>query len=280
MTSKIRIMTDISILELKNITHAIREKFGYDFSNYASSSFKRRLLRILDMHKINVETLIEKVNNNSFTKEDFLHEITVNVTEMFRDPSFWKATKTMLSGLSASRDKIKIWHAGCSSGEEVFSMLIVLKELGILDKVEIVASDIDKSILSKAKDAKISVKNMDVHKHNYERYAGNVNIEKYFTKQAGDVYQFDRTLLEKVSFREVDLVRAVPFSKFDFVLCRNVLIYFNNNLQNDVLKLISDCLFDGGMLAIGAKESISWCDVSSKFIPVNAEERIFKKNRS
>jgi chemotaxis protein methyltransferase CheR len=272
-------MTDISILELKNITHAIREKFGYDFSNYASSSFKRRLLRILDMNKINVETLIESVNNNSFTKEDFLHEITVNVTEMFRDPSFWKATRTLLTGL-ASRDKIKIWHAGCSSGEEVFSMLIVLKELGLLDKTEIVASDIDKSILSKAKGAKIPAKSMEVHKHNYERYSGNANIEKYFTKQPGDVYAFDKVLLDRVSFREVDLVKAIPFSKFDLVLCRNVLIYFNNNLQNDVLKLISDCLFDGGVLAIGAKESISWCDVSSKFISVNAEERIFKKNRS
>jgi chemotaxis protein methyltransferase CheR len=273
-------MTDISILELKNITHAIREKFGYDFSNYASSSFKRRLLRILDMNKINVETLIEKVNNNNFTKEDFLHEITVNVTEMFRDPSFWKSMKALLTSLATSREKIKIWHAGCSSGEEVFSMLIVLKELGLLDKTEIVATDIDKSILSRAKEAKIPVKSMDVHKHNYERYSGNTNIEKYFTKQAGDVYAFDKGMLEKVSFREVDLVRAIPFSKFDLVLCRNVLIYFNNNLQNDVLKLISDCLFDGGMLAIGAKESISWCEISNKFQTVNAEERIFKKNRS
>ncbi|MDB5273667.1 MAG: protein-glutamate O-methyltransferase CheR [Chitinophagaceae bacterium] len=272
-------MTDISILELKNITQAIREKFGYDFSNYASSSYKRRLLRILDMHKINVETLIEKVNNNNFTKEDFLHEITVNVTEMFRDPSFWKSTRSLLTTMAASRDKIKIWHAGCSSGEEVFSMLIVLKELGLLHRTEIVASDIDKSILVKAKEAKIPVKSMEIHKHNYERYCGSTDIEKYFTKQ-GDLYAFDKTLLEKISFREVDLVKAIPFSKFDFVLCRNVLIYFNNNLQNDVLKLISDCLFDGGMLAIGAKESISWCEVANKFVPLNVEERIFKKNRS
>ncbi|HSZ72333.1 MAG TPA: protein-glutamate O-methyltransferase CheR [Cytophagaceae bacterium] len=273
-------MTDISILELKNITQAIREKFGYDFSNYASSSFKRRLLRILDMNKITVETLVERVNNNSFTKEDFLHEITVNVTEMFRDPSFWKALKPLLTAISTSREKIKIWHAGCSSGEEVFSMLIVLKELGILDKVEIVATDIDKSILSRAKEAKITAKNMEVHKHNYERFSGHANIEKYFTQLPGDLYVFDKTMLEKVSFREIDLVKAIPFSKFDLVLCRNVLIYFNNNLQNDVLKLISDCLFEGGMLAIGAKESISWCEVSNKFNSLNAEERIFKKNRS
>jgi chemotaxis protein methyltransferase CheR len=271
-------MNDIGILELKNITNAIKEKFGYDFSNYASSSFKRRILRILEINRIDADILLDRIRNNNFTKEEFLHEITVNVTEMFRDPSFWKSIRVLLSGIAASRDKIKIWHAGCSSGEEVYSMLILLKELGILHKTEIVASDIDKSILAKAKEGRLTAKNMEIHLHNYERYAGSNGLEKYFSKNA-DTWIFDKSMLEKVSFREVDLVKAVAFSKFDLVLCRNVLIYFNNNLQNDVLKLISSCLFDGGMMAIGAKESISWCEIADSFVPLVPEERIFKKSK-
>jgi len=269
-------MTDIGILELKNITTAIREKFGYDFTNYASSSFKRRILRILEINRISAEALLERIRNGSFTKEEFLHEITVNVTEMFRDPSFWKSMRNILTNMGGTRDKIKIWHAGCSSGEEVYSMTILLRELNLLHKAEIVASDIDKNILARAKEAVVPAKNMDIHQHNYERFSGQNGLDKYFQK-SGETYLLDKTLIEKVSFREMDLVKAVPFSKFDIVLCRNVLIYFNNTLQNDVLKLFSECMFDGAILAIGAKESISWCDIANSLLPVVQEEKIFKK---
>lgn len=271
-------MIDIGVSDLKSITKVIKEKYGYDFSNYAMSSFKRRIMRILEINKISLDILTERIINNSYTREQFLHEITVNVTEMFRDPSFWKVSRNLLSEMFSKRDKIKIWHAGCSSGEEVYSMLIMLHEMGGVDKVEIVASDIDKSILSKAKEAKISSKNMEINIHNYQRFNGSAQLEKYF-KIENDFWYFDKTLLQKVSFREIDLVKAIQFSKFDFVLCRNVLIYFNQNLQNDVLKLLHGCIFEGGILLIGNKESISGCEISSKFSLLNSEEKIFKKNK-
>jgi len=269
---------DVGISDLKKVIQVIKEKYNYDFSNYALSSFKRRITRILELKNMTPDELANKISNNVFTKEEFLHEVTVNVTEMFRDPAFWRSVKSVITLALQNREKIRIWHAGCSSGEEVFSMLILLKEMDLLDKIEIIASDIDKSILEKAKEGKISRKSMEININNYFSYNGDKGINKYF-KAEKDYYCFDKSILSLVSFREIDLVKAVPFSKFDIILCRNVLIYFNQVLQNEVLNLFSNCLFSGGYLAIGAKESISWCEVSTKFVPVNQEEKVYKKIR-
>lgn len=270
------VIQDLSISELKKITEVVKEKFAYDFSNYASSSFKRRILRILELKRISLEQLIEMITKNQFTKDLFLNEITVNVTEMYRDPSFWKALRILITELLKNRDKIRIWHAGCSSGEEVYSMLILLKELNLINQVEIIASDIDSNILQRAKDGKISNKNMELHSSNYSRSGGLSDFNSYFAVDK-DNSIFSRELISRVSFREIDLVKAIPFTKCDLILCRNVLIYFNQILQNNVLKLFSDCTFMGGHLVIGAKESIAWCDVASKYSTINLEEKIYKK---
>src|SRR6478609_1793993 len=128
-------MQDFGLNEIKKVTQIARERYGYDFSNYAISSFKRRLERIIEIKRLNtIENLIAKIENDELKKEEFLNEITVNVTEMFRDPSFWIQIKTIISTLLQQQNKIKIWHAGCSSGEEVYSMLILLKELNALNK--------------------------------------------------------------------------------------------------------------------------------------------------
>lgn len=268
---------DLSISELRRITESIQKTFSYDFSNYASSSFKRRILRILELKQITVDDLIQKIEAKHFTKKDLLMEITVNVTEMFRDPSFWKVLKPQLTDMLSKRDKIRIWHAGCSSGEEVYSILILLKEMNCLDRVEIIASDIDPGILEKAKSGRISVKNMELNQSNYQRIGGDLTFfDSCFTKDK-DFYFFPQELLTRVSFREVDLVKTVPFTKCDLILCRNVLIYFNQVLQNHVLKLFLNSLFMAGTLAIGAKESIVWCEAASNFETLNLEEKIFKK---
>ena len=267
---------ELSISELRKITEVVKDKYSYDFTNYASSSFKRRILRILELKKISLEQLVDLILKNQFTKDAFLHEITVNVTEMYRDPSFWKTLRLQIPEMLATRDKLRIWHAGCSSGEEVYSMLIMLKELNVLDRVEIIASDIDTSILQKAKEGKISNKNMELNISNYQRANGLADFNSYFSVEKENSV-FSKTLLSTVSFREIDLVKAIPFTKCDMILCRNVLIYFNQILQNNVLKLFTDSMFMGGYLVIGAKESIAWCDVASKFATINLEEKIYKK---
>lgn len=269
---------DIEIADLRKLTQIIRDKYDYDFRDYAMSSFKRRIKRILDLYKFKtVDRLIQVLESTPDFFEEFISEITVNVTEMFRDPTFWKVVKEqIIPNILLNHNKISIWHAGCSSGEEVFSMAIALREMDVLDKAKIVATDIDSAIIRKAKSGVYSMKNMDLNSKNYARFQGAYSIDKYFKEVNGEAIM-DKSLVENVSFRRHDLVRGSVFSKFDLILCRNVMIYFNQNLQNDVLNKLHESLFKYGYLIIGSKESLIWCDIANKFIVVNNEEKIYKK---
>ncbi|WP_044202778.1 protein-glutamate O-methyltransferase CheR [Flammeovirga sp. OC4] len=269
---------DIEIAELRRLTQYIDDNFDYDFKNYAMSSFTRRVRRVIELYKFtSVEALIKKFKNNPSFFQEFVSEITVNVTEMFRDPTFWSSLRDeIIPDVIKEHRKISIWHAGCSSGEEVISMCILLKELDCLESATIVATDIDQSIINKAKKASFSAKNMELNKQNYERYGGKNDFLSYFVEDEGFFY-IKPELIERVSFRVQDLVKGNPFSKFDLILCRNVMIYFNQTLQNEVLKKLHGSLFKYGNLAIGSKESLIWCDIANKFVVVNNEEKIYKK---
>jgi len=269
---------DIEIADIRRLTEVVKAKYDYDFTNYAISSFKRRIQRILEMYKFSsVTDLIKRVESDAQFFEEFIAEITVNVTEMFRDPSFWRVVRDhIIPNVFLNHDKINIWHAGCSSGEEVLSMAIVLKEMELLDKANIIATDIDKPILERAQKPLFPIKNMELNEKNYIRYQGIGSLKDYYEEKNGKAV-IDPTLLEKVSFRKHDLVQGVVFNKFDLVLCRNVMIYFNQSLQNAVLKKLHESLFKYGYLAVGSKESLIWCEIANKFIVVNNEEKIYKK---
>lgn len=273
-------MDDIEIADLKRLTALIKEKYDYDFRDYAVSSFKRRIMRVMDLYKFKTAgALIKKIGGSPSFFKEFVSEITVNVTEMFRDPTFWIALRDqVLPPLFSSNKQISIWHSGCSSGEEVFSMVILLREMGKLNQVNIVATDIDDAIIKKAKKGLIDNKNMVLNGKNYERAGGRASLDMYFDRRSSNSAILP-DLLSKVSFRTHDLVNGGIFSKFDIILCRNVMIYFNQNLQNDVLYKLHGSLFNYGYLAIGCKESLIWCDISSKFLVVNNEEKIYKKTK-
>jgi chemotaxis protein methyltransferase CheR len=271
------VVQDIDIADLKRITELIQKKYGYDFRNYAMSSFKRRMLRMLELKSMSVDMLLKKLNDQPEFIEEFLDELTVNVTEMFRDPSFWRVMRDeIIPGILLNHKEFKIWHAGCSSGEEVFSMAIVLKEMGILDHVTTIATDLDVNILEKAKSGSYHLKNMELNEKNYIRFEGKKSLKEYYKEENGKAI-FDKDLVKNVSFRRHDLVMGEVFNKFDLILCRNVMIYFNQALQNDVLKKFHESLFKYGYLAIGSKESLIWCDIATKFIVVNNEEKVYKK---
>ncbi len=269
---------EIEIAELRKLTTFIQEKFDYSFKDYAMSSFRRRIRRILDLYKLQtVDELIQTLNTKEDFFQEFVSELTVNVTEMFRDPTFWRVLREhIIPNIMLNHNKISIWHAGCSSGEEIISMAIVLDEMGILDKAKIVATDIDRSIIAKAKEGRYPIKHMEVNHKNYSRYQGKYSLQKYYT-EVGSEAIIDKSLLENVSYRKHDLVQGSVFSKFDLVLCRNVMIYFNQTLQNQVLHRLHESLFKYGYLVIGSKESLIWCDIAHKFIVVNNEEKIYKK---
>lgn len=269
-------MTEIDLADIKRITELIKSRYDYDFTNYALSSFKRRVGRILELNKLSVERLMQKLEERAFL-EYFLNEITVNVTEMFRDPSFWRVLReTILPQILLNHKKIRVWHAGCSSGEEVVSMAIMLREMGIEENVQIIATDLDTNILQRAKTGRFPNKHMDLNERNYIRFQGTAKLENYYTIRDNEAI-IDPSLLENVSFRQHDLVRGEVFNKFDLVLCRNVMIYFNQQLQNDVLKKLHESLFKYGYLAIGSKESLIWCDIAGKFLVVNNEEKVYRK---
>lgn len=268
---------DIDIADLKRIAEVIVAKHGYDFRNYAMSSFKRRILRILELKALSVDGLIKKLNEQASFLDEFLDELTVNVTEMFRDPGFWRVMRDeIIPGILLNHKSFKIWHAGCSSGEEVFSMAILLKEMGIHQDVTIYATDLDVNILEKAKSGSYPIKNMELNEKNYIRFEGKSSLKSYYQEENGRAV-FDKQLMQNVTFRKHDLVTGEVFNKFDLILCRNVMIYFNQTLQNDVLKKFHESLFKYGYLAIGSKESLIWCDIANKFIVVNNEEKVYKK---
>jgi chemotaxis protein methyltransferase CheR len=270
-------MQDIDIADLKRISELIYQKYSYDFRNYAMSSFKRRVLRIMELKKFTVDSLIKKLNESPAFINEFLDELTVNVTEMFRDPSFWRVMREeIIPAILLNHKQFKIWHAGCSSGEEVLTMAIMLKEMGIHEDVQIFATDLDTNILEKAKQATYPIKNMELNEKNYIRFQGAGSLKDYYREENGQAV-FNKNLLMNVNFRKHDLVLGDVFNKFDLILCRNVMIYFNQSLQNEVLKKFHESLFKYGYLAIGSKESLIWCDYANRFIVVNNEEKIYKK---
>ncbi|HEU5290260.1 MAG TPA: protein-glutamate O-methyltransferase CheR [Cyclobacteriaceae bacterium] len=270
-------MQDIDIADLKKIAELIYQKHRYDFRNYAMSSFKRRVLRIIELKKLTVDTLLKKLSETPSFINEFLDELTVNVTEMFRDPGFWRVMREeIIPAILLNHKQFKIWHAGCSSGEEVLSMAILLKEMGIWQDVQLFATDLDTNILERARSATYSIKNMELNEKNYIRFQGTSSLKNYYREENGNAV-FNKDLLANVTFRKHDLVLGEVFNKFDLVLCRNVMIYFNQTLQNEVLKKFHEGLFKYGYLAIGSKESLIWCDYANRFIVVNNEEKVYKK---
>lgn len=270
-------LTDLDIADIKKITHLVKTKYGYDFRDYAMSSFKRRMLRILELKSLTADTLLRKLTDQPEFITEFLDEVTVNVTELFRDPSFWRLLRDeIIPNIQLNNKEFRILHAGCSSGEEVISMAILLKEMGIADRVTITATDIDPTILDKARDASYPMKSMEVNEKNYIRYEGKNKLSAYYREDNGKAV-FNKDLLNNVTFRQFDLVTGEPFNKFDLILCRNVMIYFNQALQNEVLKKFHASLFKFGYLAVGTKESLTWCEYANRFLCINQDEKIYRK---
>jgi chemotaxis protein methyltransferase CheR len=270
---------EIDIQGLRNIVATVKELYGFDFSNYAMSSFKRRISRILQLFNFKgIDDLVERLKADSAFYEIFLKEVTVNTTEMFRDPSFWRKMRNQVLPLYENQEKIKIWHSACSSGEEVFSMCILLKESGLLEKAEITATDINEDVLKTAKSGNYHIRSLELNTNNYQRFEGKRQLADYYSTQYDRVV-FNPSLIQGVTYKTHDLVLGSPFELFDIILCRNVMIYFNQQLQENVLQLFIKSLKVKGFLAIGAKETISWCKGAEQFSVFDNEDKIYRKAR-
>jgi chemotaxis protein methyltransferase CheR len=270
-------MDDISANDVSRVIEALKTSTGSDFRNYAFSSFRRRIVRFTEMRRIReIGVLIENITSDRTYAENFIEELTVNVTEMFRDPSFWATIRDTVIPVLGKKQSIRVWHAACSTGEEVYSMAILLHEAGLLEKSRIIATDINKNVLALASKGIFSLKNQDVNGKNYSLMQGSRTLSHYYVQNENSV-KFNPDLIKNAEFRQHDLARDKSFSTFDLVLCRNVLIYFNSELQESVLSTINKSMETGSFLAIGSKESIRWCREAYCFNEESIDEKIYRK---
>lgn len=261
---------------LKLFINEIYEYYGHDFAGYSHASFKRRLERVYQMGDfVNFQEFLYKIKNDTSYLTHVIEEITVNVTEMFRDPSFYKVLREELLPSLRTKPFIRIWHAGCSTGEEVYSMAILLSEEGLLSKSLIYATDLNQTVLESAKKGLFPLKLMKEYGENYRAAGGKNDFSEYYSANYGFA-KFDDNLSQKMVFSQHNLVSDSSFNEFDLILCRNVMIYFDRELQDRVLQLFDSSLSLLGYLALGTKETLSFTSVQKNFEQLR-KEKIWKK---
>lgn len=255
--------------EIQIFVTALKGSAGYDFSDYSEKSLKRRLAKVLMDNKTDLPGLIAEIKRNHDFSEKIVKEITVNTTELFRDPPVWQILRYKVLPRFRDFKTLNIWHAGCSTGQEVYSLMILLNEMGMLSKSKIYGTDINADVLDLAKKGVYKYRfnigyldNFDKvikeNPYNYEKY-NDVPYTRYFDiDKSKDQIKMHSFLTEKPVFKKHDLVRDsnIFYSKFDIVLCRNVIIYFNYSLQNRVFNLFHNSLYEGGYLILGMHETI------------------------
>lgn len=247
------------------------ENYGYDFTGYSKASIKRRILRLYSLDKqVSFAEFRYKINNDNFYFKRFVEQITVNVTEMFRDPGFFKTLRDVVLPNLGTYPFIRIWLAGCSTGEEAYSISIVLKELNLLHKSLIYATDLNPAVLEKAAQGMFALSQMKQYSENYIASGGTRDFSEYYSANYS-LAKFDDELKRKIIFSTHNLVSDHSFNEFQLILCRNVLIYFDRDLQNNVLGLFDQSLEDLGYLALGTKETIEFSELNKKYrrLPAN-----------
>lgn len=263
--------------EIELLLADLYELYGYDFTSYSAASIKRRIIRLMAMDKFpSFAELRFKLRNDPEYLKRFVEEITVNVTEMFRDPVFYKALRTEILPALGTKPFIRIWHAGCSTGEEVYSVAILLKEMKLLHKSLLYATDINPSVIDMAKKGIFSLNQMKLYSENYIQSGGIEDFSSYYTANYGQA-KLKEELSEKMIFSTHNLVSDRSFNEFDLILCRNVLIYFEKDLQERVFKLFNDSLSPLGFLALGTKETLKFSEVMKNFKQIQ-NHKIWQKN--
>ncbi|MBJ6116699.1 protein-glutamate O-methyltransferase CheR [Pontibacter sp. BT310] len=263
--------------DVEELIKEIHTQYGYDFNGYARASVYRRIKRFLShKHLTSMEALRKELFLDSYFFENFLQEITVNVTEMFRDPSFFLSLRENVLPILSTYPFIKIWDAGCSTGEELFSLAILLKEEGLLERTKIYATDINQKVLKQAKAGIFSAANMPAYTSGYYAAGGRQEFSSYYSSNYGSV-KFDSSLVKNVIIYPHNLATDFSFNEFHLILCRNVLIYFNRELQERVFKLFDESMVSLGYLALGKKETLAMSEISSNYNFVDKNNRIYRK---
>jgi chemotaxis protein methyltransferase CheR len=262
--------------QLIELVELIKKIHGFDFSDYSQASFKRRITRIMMLKKMDFFDLkLMLINDPSFFQE-FLEEITVNVTEMFRDPTFYNALRTQVIPYLSSFPHIKIWSAGCSTGEEVYSLSILLKEEGLNEKSFIYGTDVNTGVLNDARKGIYSLRKVKSYAENYQLSSLPGTLTDHFTIMY-DAAAIHNELKQNTLFSVHNLISDNVFNEFQMIVCRNVFIYFENVLQQKILDLFYKSLCPFGFLCLGSKETIRSESFRKKFKVINSKENIYQK---
>ena len=254
----------------------VLEVYGYDFTGYSRASLKRRILRLYEMDKfVSFAEYRYRLRTDAAYFKRFLEQITINVTEMFRDPDFFKALRQDILPRLGTHPFIRIWIAGCSTGEEAYSIAIILQELNLLHKSLIYATDINRAVLEKAGQAIFPLSKAKSYTENYLAAGGLENFSDYYTANYS-LGKLKDELRSKIIFSTHNLVTDNSFNEFQLILCRNVIIYFDRPLQSKVFELFNGSLQKFGYLALGTKESLDFSTIAKNFERVG-EEKIWRK---
>ena len=264
-------------LEIQLLLEAVYRHYGFDFREYAPASLKRRLeRRMLAEGLTTVSSLQDRVLHDPQVMERLLLDLSINVTSMFRDPTFYVAFRERVVPLLRTYPFTRIWVAGCSSGEEVYSLAIMLSEEGLYERTRIYATDINQAVLEQARAGVFPLDKMQEYTKNYLRAGGTRAFSEYYTAKYGGAL-FARSLTDNVVFAQHNLVSDGPFNEFQAVLCRNVMIYFDRSLQNKVLDLFHESLVMFGILGLGHKETLRFTAFEEAYEELDAEERLYRR---
>jgi chemotaxis protein methyltransferase CheR len=264
-------------IELRMLVEAVYLKYNYDFRDYTGASQKRRVLVAMrEMGCNTVSELQSRVLHDPNGFAQLLQYLTIPVTEMFRDPEYFRAVREQVAPFLKTYPSLKIWVAGCSTGEEVYSLAILLKEEGLLERSIIYATDINPKSLETARRGVYPIDRMRLYTENYQKSGGKAAFSDYYTAAYGGAL-FERSLIENVTFADHSLSTDTVFSETHFVSCRNVLIYFNRTLQDRVFGLFHESLCHRGFLGLGSKESIDFSSYAGRFEPLARRERVYRK---
>jgi chemotaxis protein methyltransferase CheR len=268
---------EVEALEVELLLEAVYRRYGFDFREYAPASLKRRLWRRMNAeHADTISQLQDRLLHDPKCMERLLLDLSINVTAMFRDPTFYITFRETVVPTLRTYPFTRIWCAGCSTGEEVYSLAIVLEEEGLYERTRIYATDINEAVLETAKAGVFGLERMKQYTQNYIRAGGTRDFSEYYTA-AYDGARFSRELTENVVFAQHNLATDRGFNEFNAIVCRNVMIYFDKALQNRVHGLFYDSLEAFGILALGHKESVAFTSYADRYEIVDPAERIYRK---
>ena len=267
---------NLTTQELDELVDLVKKVHGFDFSSYSKASLKRRMIRIMQNKRLSLYDLKHILVNDHHFFREFLDEVTVNVTEMFRDPTFYQSLNSLVIPYLSTYQHIKIWSAGCSSGEEVYSLAILMNEAGLRQKSFIYGTDINTEMLKESRKGIYSLKKIKSYAENYQYSGLKGSLTDHFTIMY-DAATVHSELKHNTLFSVHNLVSDTVFNEFQLITCRNVFIYFETELQEKILELFYNSLAPLGFLCMGSKETIRSDKFKKKFKVINSKENIYQK---